>query len=210
MQVETYGDEFLAYMELSQDLLFHKIERKKLPMYIEQSLRFGSEAASIYKGQDIENLYQDNHIAIEYTKNTGDFYKVKFRAQFEFDKQGNHKVFIYNDSIKKMADTVGIEEEVAKKIHLCHEFFHFHEMMHHRIVSEQIEPVVSMEIMGLKRKANISRCSEVAAHKFAKEMLQLEYLPNYYDYMYLGNEKTIPESYLDEQRTLFHQVIKKE
>ena len=52
-------------------------------------------------------------------------------------------------------------------------------------MAEELEPVICFRILGIQRKAHIRRCEEVAAHAFAKELLGLPVLPNFYDYLYL-------------------------
>ena len=79
-------DQVLAFGEISEDLLFHKIEKSRVNDYILRSLEIGHEVADKYKGKDIFELYKDNGIDIEYSQNSGNFYKVKFRAQFEWGK----------------------------------------------------------------------------------------------------------------------------
>lgn len=95
------------------------------------------------------------------------------------------------------ADT-RIDAEMALQVHLAHEYFHYLEEHSSEIkdertmayygngyVSDYLEPVELTRIFGKKRKAGILRCSEIAAHAFAKELTGLKILPNFYDYMYL-------------------------
>lgn len=44
-----------------------------------------------------------------------------------------------------------------------------------------------------KNRSHVTRCSEIAAHRFAQRMLGLPWLPNFYDYIYLRNQKQLSE-----------------
>ena len=94
-------------------------------------------------------------------------------------------VEIYEESIADMARWCGMDQDLAERIHLAHEFFHFLEYQRRPFFLEKLEPVVTARLLGYARKAAINRCSEAAAHAFAKTLLGLERLPNYYDYVYL-------------------------
>ena len=70
-------------------------------------------------------------------------------------------------------------------MHLAHELFHFFEFVNEEVVSDTLDSILLSSFLGIKRYSGILRTSEIAAHAFAKELLQLKYLPNYYDYQYL-------------------------
>lgn len=197
----------LAFGELSQDLLFHKIETRKVQEYLSKSMEIGYNIAEKYKYNDIFDMYKQNEIEIEYSENNGDYYGVKFRAQFEFDNNKSSKVIIYKDSIKELAEVSGISEELSLKIHLCHEFFHYYELFHEKVVSNELEPVVVIKLFNLKKKARINKCSEIAAHAFTKKMIGLKYLPNYYDYKYLINKKIVSDKYINELNCKYKECL---
>jgi hypothetical protein len=52
-----------------------------------------------------------------------------------------------------------------------------------------------VKLLTFTRKARIQRCSEIAAHAFAKELLGLKELPNVYDYIYLVNSGKMKKDY---------------
>lgn len=207
-------DKIMGMFELSNDLLYQKIPQERRWYYIEESLQIGREAAQrLMKESDFEgihDLYQTAQIEIEYLEESGKTYGVAFRAQSEFDREGNAKVLIYKGSIRELSEhsncmpeelvpeVSGITMEKALEIHLAHEFFHYLEyhsseikdektMKYHSlgVVSEYLDSIESMRIFGWKRNSKILRCSEIAAHAFAKTMTGIEVLPNYYDYCYL-------------------------
>lgn len=54
---------------------------------------------------------------------------------------------------------------------------------------ESLDPVINFKLFKLKKYAHIKRCSEIAAHAFVKEFLNLDTLPNHYDFEYLIQNK---------------------
>lgn len=182
-------DRVLALCELSNDLLFHKIPRERLIYYADASLEAGRSAAQSLRGQDVQELYQRNGIEIRYAGSGKQNYGVILRGQSVME-ESHCGVDVYQDSIRELAahsswEGRGLTAEQALDVHLAHEFFHIWEYREHRSIADELEPIVSMSFLGLKRKAHINRCGEVAAHAFAKELLGLPFLPNFYDYRYL-------------------------
>lgn len=209
-------DNVLAMCELMNDLLYQKIPEGMHKYYVDQSLSLGFEAAQSIKRKkqttDMEQLYQEAGIEIIYEDKCGKNYGVSFRAQSEYGKDGSAKVRIYKDSIALLAlgsrsaeDDYGqIDTKTALQIHLAHEYFHYleycsserkdeqvMEIYNKGYVSDYLKPVLLFSFLKWQRTGNILRCSEIAAHAFAKELLALPVLPNYYDYIYLMNEKKI-------------------
>ena len=211
-------DQVLAMCELMNDLLYRKIPKNRYKYYVEQSLSFGRQAAcrmkEIYGLLKLEQIYRDSGIEIVYEEKSSKNYGVSFRAQSEYGKDGSAKVVIYRDSIELLASKSkigepsleisdeGLDVQTALDVHLAHEYFHYLEHQSSEIqdenteniydkgyVSDYLEPVTLFSFLGYRRKGSILRCSEIAAHAFAKELMQLPVLPNYYDYVYLINEK---------------------
>lgn len=193
----------LALCELSNDLLYYKIPKQKLSYYIDESLRIGREAAGKYQGYDLEVLYAEHGINIDYQSDGTAGFGMAYRGQITLEK-GNCSAVIFRSSIRALAEnSVGkefpaVNYELAKNLHLAHEFFHFLEFESDSCVPQQLEPVITMDFLGFKRRARINRCSEVAAHAFAKALLDLKVLPNYYDYCYLINTGKMTEEAFEE------------
>lgn len=183
-------DEVLAGCELSQDLLYGKIPENKRAEYIDASLRMGREYAGKYAGQDIYQLYKDHGIEIVYYKETKKTMGVLLRGQAVMSSK-EKKVELYRSSIESLAAnssfgaSAGITPAQAEQIHLAHEFFHYLEFAEGESVAQKLPPVLLTNLLGWKRYGHINRCSEIAAHAFAKELLKLPCLPNAYDYFYL-------------------------
>lgn len=210
-------DRILALCELSNDLLFHKISKERLPYYINASLDAGRSIAQQFKGQDIKELYRRNNIEIHHTGSGKQNYGVVLRGQSVMNET-HCSVDIYQDSIRELAAHSSwagssLTQEQALDIHLAHEFFHIWEYRERRSIVDALEPVVSASFFGLQRKAHINRCGEIAAHAFAKELLVLPFLPNFYDYRYLIDTGAMNQNDFDNliirMATLWNDAIQK-
>lgn len=219
------SDEVLAMFELSNDLLIGKVSKERYPYYVRESLNLGREAARRVKEMwtalgrtadtvDIFRLYEEAQIEIVYEEKSGEKYGVSFRAQSEYAKDGSASVMIYRQSIAELAghsrsggQTVELTEDMALKIYLAHEYFHYLEyhssdildektmkLYNHGFVSDYLDQVELTKIFGRRRTGGILRCSEIAAHAFAKELTGIEVLPNYFDYVYLMAEGRLSEA----------------
>lgn len=183
-------DTALAMCELSQDLLYGRIPKEKRQDYIDASLKIGYEEAFPYRGQNIFKLYEKHGIRIVYHKESKGTMGVLLRGQAVMSNK-EKKVELYKTSIESLAvnssfkDSPGLSYEQALQLHLAHEFFHYLEFAEGKTAAEKLPPVVLTKILGWKRYGFINRCSEIAAHAFAKTMLDLPYLSNAYDYFYL-------------------------
>lgn len=182
-------DRVLALCELSNDLLFHKISPNRLGYYVDGALDAGRRAARNFSGRSIQQIYQENGISIRYAGSGKQSYGVILRGQSVMS-DAECSVEIYQESIDALAshsswEGGALSAQAALEIHLAHEFYHIWEYRNHCSIAEELEPVIRFRILGIQRKAHIRRCEEVAAHAFAKEMLGLPVLPNFYDYLYL-------------------------
>ena len=195
-------DRVLALCELSNDLFYHKISAEKLPYYIDSSLTAGQSAADEFQNRDIEQLYREYAIAIQYYEKSSERFGVTFRGQSVMSEKGC-SVELYRASIQELSrhsryqNEKMLSYETALQVHLAHEFFHILEYKRGGFVSEQLEPVQTLKLPFFTKTAHINRCSEIAAHAFAKQMLGLPVLPNFYDYLYLIDTGKISQSNFD-------------
>lgn len=183
-------DRVLAFCELSNDLLYHKIPPEKLSYYVDSSLIAGKAAADEFRNCNIEQLYRDYDVAIQYYEKSSARFGVTFRGQSVMSKNGC-SVELYRESIQELARHSSFQNEKmlscekALQVHLAHEFFHILEFKRDSFVSMKLEPIQTVTLPFFTKVAHVSRCSEIAAHAFAEQMLQLPVLPNFYDYLYL-------------------------
>lgn len=204
--MDYFSDEFLAYLELKQDMLFHKIPSEDILYYLEKSLSIGKNFSSKTKSKDIFEHYAENNIKIKVEKHDGVFYKVQMRAQFESDRKGNNLVYLYEKSIAELAEINRISLKAMKQIVLAHEYFHYLEEKSSNHVYNQFSPIESLKILGFSQKAHIRRTSEIAANSFAKNLLNLKKLPSYYDYQYLLRTKQISMKDIEEEYNQFNTI----
>ena len=127
------------------------------------------------------------------------FHKIPRESVME---EARCEVVVYQDSIRELAahsawEGRSLTPEQALDVHLAHEFFHIWEYRERRSIAEELEPVVSMSFLGLRRRVHINRCGEIAAHAFAKELLGLPFLPNFYDYRYLIDTGAMTQADMD-------------
>ncbi|MFS1030247.1 hypothetical protein ACFC89_16600 [Enterococcus casseliflavus] len=183
--MEYFSDEFLAYLELKQDMFYHKIPLEDIWNYLEKSLSIGNDYALKLNSNDIFNLYAESDIKIKEEKHDGVFYKVQMRAQFESDRKNNNSVYLYEKSIEQLAKVNKLNLNEMKQIILAHEYFHYLEESESKHVYNQFVKIESAKILGFSQKVHIRRTSEIAANSFTKKLLNLDYLPSYYDYKYL-------------------------
>ena len=194
--MDYFCDEFLAYLEIKQDLLFYKIPTQQLPYYVHSALRIGQQLGQSFKGQDPRGLLQEHQIAIDPQQGDGSFFKVTFRAQFETDAKGKNHVLLYESSIKELAEANKLSLAEMEDVVLAHEFFHYLEFQQGVLVPDQLEPFESFRLGRLTRKARVQRTSEIAANRFTKEVLGLPHLANYYDYAFLLATKQLSQQEL--------------
>ncbi|OUQ21858.1 hypothetical protein B5E84_00935 [Lachnoclostridium sp. An14] len=224
------GDELLAMCELGEDLLYGRIPQGKQSYYVKESLRLGREAAARVKkscgSRPMEDLCREAGIRITYLEESGKRCGVSFRAQSEYGRDGSGEIVLYRGSIALLAEASGVHPElvisrdIALETHLAHEYFHYLEFASSGeispprtelygcgYVSDYLDPVELPGLFRRKRKAGILRCSEIAAHAFAKEYVGLPILPNYYDYAYLIREGKWTEAEFQEMLKRYGEVL---
>ncbi|MDY5232952.1 MAG: hypothetical protein SPH17_05030 [Faecalicoccus sp.] len=202
-----YSDDFLGYLQLKQDLLFNKIPKKKILYYIQESLDEGKKRAAEFKNMSIKDIIAQLNIDVHYTEENGDFFKVKFRAQSSIDREGKIKILLYKPSVQELAQANAVSFEEMWEIILAHECFHFLEFSSKEIVSEKLDSISTIKILNYTREAKIQSASEIAANGFAKELLHLTYLPNYYDYVFMLKEGSITYSDIEDEYQEFTKLF---
>ncbi|MDR1638338.1 MAG: hypothetical protein LBT59_01460, partial [Clostridiales bacterium] len=166
----------------------------KIPYFTDGSLKAGQDAASGFIGADVRDLCKERGILIEKRKGGKSAFGVTLRGMSEMGPNG-FRIELYEESLASMAETCGFEYAQAEDAHLAHEFFHYLEYSSVP-VPQMLGKVQTFKLLGLKREACINRASEVGAHSFAKALLGLQVLPNFFDYQYLiGSGKMTQEAF---------------
>ncbi|WP_202128891.1 hypothetical protein [Paenibacillus dendrobii] len=202
------SDEILGCMELKQDPLFHKIPEDKIAYYVQASLRAGRVAAEKYKGCNIRRMYREAGLRHEVTDASGDFHQVSFRAQIDFAKKPP-QILLYSSSLNGMqrvcrnilgaSPTAEPDMDRLIDIHLAHEFYHWLEYREGSFTNERLEPIEVFKLGPYTKRSSVVQCSEIAAHAFCKEVLDLPCLPNLLDYAYLIEDNQLQEKVFEQQ-----------
>lgn len=193
------SDSTLAMAELFGDLIFGKIPSEQYRYYINASLDAGKKAAAQYAGNTMQQLYQQFGVTFEMQEKAPRYGGINLRAK-TVTENGNTTVYVYRDSIQNLVKNSAWEGEksldfdTALNTHLYHELFHVLEEKKHAYVSDLLDCVTTWKFFSFSGHSHVIRCSEIAAHSFAKEMLGLPWLPNFYDYIYLKNKNQWSES----------------
>lgn len=196
------SDEVLAMAELSADSVFGKIPKEKYLYYIRSSLQAGQNAAEQFAGQTIEKMSEKLGAAVILEDVPARCGGVNLRAQ-TLTEQGKTEVHVYRESLRNLAENSSwdgvqsLSEEMSLQTHLYHELFHVLEEKSGSYVSDRLPPVTTWKFFSHVGSSHVTRCSEIAAHRFAQKMLGLPWLPNFYDYIYLRNKNKLSQDQFD-------------
>lgn len=185
------SDYDLAHEQLTRDLLYQKIPPEQVEHYVCTALKIGADVAKACPSRDVYKLCAHNNIRIEENTAKGKYFGVRMRAEIHMSDEET-KILLYRQSIEDIARSLQtffsedqrMSQDNILKMHLAHEFFHYIEQRDNMRVNEMLPQVVTFSIMGFQRRATILTLSEVAAHSFSKELLQLPHYPYLYDKLY--------------------------
>ena len=96
-------DRVLALCELSNDLLYHKIPKDRLAYYVDGSLKAGFDTAQQYADADLEDMYRQNGISVEYKDDGKGAFGMAYRGQITLSKDGC-SLEIFRSSIRELAE----------------------------------------------------------------------------------------------------------
>lgn len=180
----------LATEQLSRDLLYYKIPPEQVEHYVSTALQIGIDRAKACPSRDIYELCSSSNIRIEETSAKGKYFGVRVRAEIHLNVDET-KIVLYRQSVDDIAENishffadVNLSREVIRRMHIAHEYLHYIEWRDDSRVNELLPQVTTFSLLGYKRKATILTLSEVAAHSFSKELLQLPHYPYLYDKIY--------------------------
>ena len=190
-------DMVLAMAELSADAVFGKIPENRYLYYIEEALNAGDAQAKKYGGMSVDQLCSELDVSLVVEDKSERLGAVNLRGQTMFEG-GRAVIYVYKESIASLAENSSWDGEPRLNIddaldtHVYHELFHVLEEKS-GYVSDSLEPVRLWKFFSHEHLSHITRCSEIAAHRFAKGMKDLPWLPNFYDYIYLYNTGALKE-----------------
>lgn len=170
------NDRFLAYLELRKDLYFYKIPLAKMSYYIDAALAYGKQQAVYWHPVGIANLCGKLDVSIIKVEEA---LQTSIRGQLRLAEKP--EIWVYQQALKKMADSRSIPLQQLEQAVILHELFHLLEEQS-KATDDQLEKICTFRFLGWHRKAKVRKTREVAAHAFVKEWLGLACLPNYWDY----------------------------
>lgn len=199
------SDLTLALMELRRDPMYRRIPEERRICYAERSLRDGREAAEDAEPLAIGELLERAGIAVRFEGASGGLFGSALRAQIDWTGQVP-RIAVYRESMRQLAEAASafpgtfgeLTAEAAADIHLAHEYYHWLEYKRGVFTAERLDPV-EIRFGPWKRKASVRQCGEIAAHAFAKNLLNLPHLPSLLDDLYLMHIGELDQAAFDEE-----------
>lgn len=230
------SDRVLGFMELKQDLIFHKIPRESYENYIDGALQGGDEAArevsrvanpggegkaptrtapsTPLSNDDLCTLAALLQARVLFIEKPNVLAGVVTRAEYS---SGDGTITVFRQSIAQVKacldrawPELGWTEEGVATIHLAHELFHHLEASRIGLTNEKFPKVLTFRLGFWKTFASIRRLREIAAHKFTKELLKLPFLPNLIDYLILVGQGKLTEAELISGLRMASEELKRE
>ncbi|ELU5588512.1 hypothetical protein SCB17_003023 [Clostridium perfringens] len=195
LQIST--DDIMSLAELKEDPMFSIMSKKEILYYIRESQRIATERAKTLKEEFIyENLIDICNIKgiqVNICNKDCKFMDIKYRAEIYYRKSEiniirpsielmfnelkNNNLNIYKDKTLVIEDVIDI--------HLAHELYHLLEYNEQKDTSYLLNPITELKIFNFKKVRRVLKVSEIAAHKFCKEYLDMTFHPKVLDYLYL-------------------------
>ena len=183
----TCRDDVLAYHLLSLDRCFPRLSAKQCSDYIRGALLVGRTAALPYKGAWPSRVAQQLGVTIiESNQSLGG---CGAYARSEYDS-GARTITLYWVSIREIqrlleqtcdgAALLPLDNpgSAARELHIAHELFHHIEATEIGRTDDLL-PHLPVRQFGPLRLGprRVSQCREIAAHRFAADLLRLPFLP---------------------------------
>lgn len=181
------SDEAQALQELRLDPTFPRIDPADYPIYIRTSLRMGQEASRRFAGLAPAEAAALLGARIEKRDEPR---VVAGRAVISEYDSGRRLITLWLPEIIALqrafeqhraccAPHLPLQQDHAEQAAIAHELFHHLEATGLGSVARAL-PSVPMVQIGMLRcgRRHVARCSEIAAHAFAKAMTGLPFLPS--------------------------------
>lgn len=187
------SDAALAAAELRQDPLHDRLTRDQRQFYVERGLALGGEAAREYRplaGERIAAFAERLGCRVRMAGGPNEVGRFSIRTEY---RPRDATIIVYRRSVRQMltvlrslASQEAWTVERVEDVHLAHEVFHHLEATRLGLVNERLPKVITFEWGPLVRRTSVRRAREIAAHKFAKDALQLPFMPNLIDVIDAG------------------------
>lgn len=202
------SDDVIYFLELKQDLVFRKINRKDYMYYIENCKSFASKIYEMYKDEDIVSILKNHGFEIVeiYDDENKKSPYVLYSEIIFFDK--NRKINIYINDLKKKLDLISedikdIDLNFLKNLCIAHEFYHFLEIEYDIYIQKYLK-----KVKGILFKSKVNTCSEICAIEFSKLFTNSKVNPKYMDYISLIKSGYIDYTYLKEAESELYNICK--
>jgi hypothetical protein len=188
MDLYKVSDELYALSDLTTDHLYNKIPKGKIRYYVYSASNLGKTVANtskmINKNLGLRESCEARKIKINIIDKEYIVGKIKFRAEILLRKR---HINIMRESINQIHECVGDKftfDELVD-IHVAHELYHFIE--HDKAVktNQILDKVDIFKIGPYTRRSTIVKTSEMAAHTYCEELLNLDFHPKALDYLYM-------------------------
>lgn len=169
-------DEIWALLELRADLTFPYLERAAQVNLVQGALKTGEEWAVPYLGRSVEEMVRAQGLVIR-DQDLGS----RIRAAYE-----PGTIFLNRRALEEMARELAflpLSLAQLEEATLAHEFFHHLEETTGTYAHHQFPPVATLKLGPWKKKTRVTALREIAAHRFAKELAGLTFLPNALDHL---------------------------
>lgn len=196
----------MSLTELSEDAVFHKLPKDKIKEYIDGAAAIAKRKAEVFKRGNIKSLIEFceyKGVTVNIIDANYEVMKIKYRADIYYDKKQINIIKpsileMYNSlgKFKTFGEDFGLTTEKIIDIHIAHELYHLIEHMEKEETGSLLPKVTTFKIGRYERKAEVIKTSEVAAHIFCMEVLNLPYHPRLLDFLYLLVSKQTTEMQL--------------
>lgn len=199
----------MSLAELYDDSQFNKIPKGKIDDYIIGAINIAKLKANKIKNENksmsLIDICKSKGVTVNILDKDYIAANVHYRAEIYYlDKSIN----IMKSSIVQMCDQLtklnlfydryDISYERVVDIHVAHELYHLIEYIDKEETGSLLPKVTSIKVGRFERKSEVVRTSEVAAHIFCMEILNLPFHPKLLDYLYLLSNGEVTEDRLVE------------
>lgn len=187
-KARSTSDSELAAAELRQDFLYERLTPEQRQLVVEEALAIGEEAARNYRPRADEGMSafaERLGCRVRFADDRNVVSNFLIRTEY---RPRAAEILVYRGSVRQMLSVLRDSvpgrcwsTEVAEDIHVAHEVFHHLEATELGLVNDRLPKVVTFRWGPLVRRTSVRRAREISAHKYAKDILRLPFLPNLLD-----------------------------
>lgn len=206
----TIDEITVGYLELEQDILFHKIPDNERVELIREAIEFGRQSAhdtiEKFSTRDPFTIANNLNVEIKLDPNTKTFGKTLVYSEC---LTKDRKIIIYEGSLSHKAELVsiyGLDKEFPnddlKAVHAAHELFHNIVEWGKGSIKDK-HKIVTLKLGPIQTRSPIRALDEIAADNFVKVLLNMKYSPRLLDYFATEN----PSLYIEKIQRLSKELV---